>query len=101
MLERRKEQRLAIALSGKIGFGRHRFRLSCWIANISSSGARLTLRGEADLPPAFTLTVISRAQVEYPVRARWRQGDAIGVEIAPLHDSPAGVREPRGSPGAA
>jgi hypothetical protein len=85
MVERRKEPRLPIFLDGKIGFSGRRFRVSCMVQNISSSGAKLVLRNAADLPDEFSLTIISKIQVEHWVRQRWRQHNSIGVEIDHSH----------------
>ena len=90
MLERRKEQRLPIFLDGKIGFSGRRFRVSCMVQNISSSGAKLVLHNAADLPSEFSLTIISKIQVAYGVRTRWRQHNSIGVEIEHSHVANAG-----------
>jgi len=85
MVERRTEHRLSIFLDGKIGFSGRRFRVSCLVQNVSSSGAKLVLRNAADLPCEFSLTIISKTQVEYWVRPRWRQHNSIGVEIDHSH----------------
>jgi hypothetical protein len=85
MVERRKERRLPIFLDGKVGFNGRRFRVSCLVENISSSGAKLVLRKLANLPGEFSLTVISKTQVEYWVRPRWRQHNSIGIEIDHSH----------------
>jgi hypothetical protein len=65
MVEHRREQRLPIFLDGKIRFSGRRFRVSCMVQNVSSSGAKLVLRNAADLPNEFSLTIISKMQVEY------------------------------------
>jgi hypothetical protein len=88
-VERRREQRLPLLLDGKIGFNGRRFRVSCTVQNVSSSGVKLVLRNAADLPDEFSLTIISKIQVEYWVRPRWRQHNSIGVEIEHSHTTNA------------
>src|SRR5262249_11774993 len=97
MPERRREPRVPIFASGKIGFGGRKFRVSCLVQNISNAGANLVLHASADLPVEFSLRVSEkmsddrmrikwqRASLdlakEYVVQTRWRKGNALGVEF--------------------
>jgi PilZ domain len=95
--ERRKEPRIPIFTSGSIGFGGRKFRVSCLVQNISSSGAKLVLRARTDLPSEFRLQICEKMiqdqarmrcqnasldlEKEYLVQIRWRKRDALGVEF--------------------
>jgi hypothetical protein len=97
MHERRREPRLPMFASGKIGFGGRKFRVSCLVQNISNAGAKLVLHASTDLPAEFSLRVSEKMsddrmrikwqrasldlEKEFVVQTRWRKGNAIGVEF--------------------
>jgi hypothetical protein len=95
--ERRKEPRFPLFASGRIGFGGRKFRVTCLVQNVSSSGAKLVLRPRTDLPFEFRLRICEKMiedemrmrcqrasldlEKEYLVQVRWRKRDALGVEF--------------------
>jgi hypothetical protein len=95
--ERRKEPRFPLFASGRIGFGGRKFRVTCLVQNVSSSGAKLVLRARTDLPFEFHLRICAKMvedemrmrcqrasldlEKEYLVQVRWRKRDALGVEF--------------------
>jgi PilZ domain-containing protein len=106
--ERRKEPRFPLFAPGRIGFGGRKFRVTCLVQNISSSGAKLVLRPRTDLPSEFHLSICEemiedemrmrshRAPLdlerEYLVQVRWRKRDALGVEFKACASSRSGGR---------
>jgi hypothetical protein len=97
MQERRKEPRFPLFAPGRIGFDGRKFRVTCLVQNVSSSGAKLVLRPRTDLPFEFRLRICEEMieherrmrfqgapldlEVEYLVQVRWRKRDALGVEF--------------------
>jgi hypothetical protein len=95
--ERRKEPRFPLFAAGRIGFGGRKFRVTCLVQNVSSSGAKLVLRPRTDLPFEFHLRICEEMiedemrmrcqgasldlEKEYLVQVRWRKRDALGVEF--------------------
>ncbi len=80
MLERRKEARSRVYLGGRITTDRRLTGRDCVVRNTSDTGAQLAVPAAALLPDRFEL-FIPRRQTTCRVRARWRQRDAVGVEI--------------------
>jgi hypothetical protein len=90
MRERRKEQRWPAYIGGRASFFCEQSSADVLIRNTSASGARLVVHDGRFIPDNFNLTILKR-QAEYRVRARWRNGDAIGIEFEQVNakDMPA------------
>ena len=67
--ERRKEPRFPLFAAGRIGFGGRKFRVTCLVQNVSSSGAKLVLRPRTDLPFEFHLRICEE-MIEDEMRMR-------------------------------
>jgi len=55
--------------------------LPCALADISESGARLTLKNDAELPQQFMLVLTKAGEARRRCRVVWRDGLTLGVEF--------------------
>jgi hypothetical protein len=81
MLELRSEPRKTMAQAGWIieDGGQKR---PCLLANISKSGAKITLLARSELPPEFTLSV---GEMCRRTRMVWRTSFNAGLQFQPAH----------------
>ncbi len=59
--------------------------VSCEIADISESGARIVLANEQDLPDRFVLLLTAGGEARRICRVIWRDGLRVGVEFPHAH----------------
>lgn len=79
--ERRKTPRRAINRVAQYYTGAGALPRSCFITDISDSGARLYC--EADMPDTFILSVLDDGtEVRRDCRVVWRLGGELGIEFA-------------------
>jgi PilZ domain len=55
--------------------------LHCEVRDISTGGAKISIRGHVPLPETFELFICAQDLRVYPVRLRWRQGNFAGVSF--------------------
>jgi hypothetical protein len=80
--ELRKKPRRQFHYSARIVTDNQTPQLSCSIADISESGARLTLENDVDvLPESFVLLLTPDGRTRRHCRVVWRDGSTIGVEF--------------------
>jgi len=53
----------------------------CKLFNVSSSGAKLTLRGETQVPDEFVLLLAQDGSVQRQCKVKWRTDTDIGVQF--------------------
>lgn len=85
--DRRKEQRSPSYLGGRLTFSQQNLSADCVVRDQSEGGALLFVDGAERVPDAFDLT-IAKTKAAYRVRTRWRNRDALGVEITERHAAP-------------
>ena len=78
--EMRKKPRRGFHYNAKI-FKDKNTLLSCAIADISDSGARLNLESDVELPAEFTLLLTSNGGARRQCRLIWREGLTLGVKF--------------------
>lgn len=80
--ELRKKPRRQFHYTARIVTGPETPQLSCSIADISESGARLTLQHDDDkLPETFVLLLTRNGVARRHCRVIWRDGSTVGVEF--------------------
>jgi|SRR5580698_1924387 hypothetical protein len=79
-VERRKEYRRRVLLSGLIFVSKTHCTFNCLIRNISESGARIDIQAESPLPERFSLIAIKNC-VAYEVQIVRRRGPEVGLKI--------------------
>jgi hypothetical protein len=80
--ELRKKPRRAFHYTARIVTDPTALQLSCAIADISESGARLTLEHDDDLlPETFVLLLTPDGRTRRECRVVWRDGATVGVEF--------------------
>jgi hypothetical protein len=77
----RKSKRQPVAISGMIYDVQGRPMISCVVRNVSISGAQLEFETEADLPPAFTLSLSHEGRVRRLCRSVWQFSTVVGVRF--------------------
>lgn len=76
--ERRPKARKRVLLTGIIAYANGAHSFHCTIRNLSETGARLAVGGNAHFPSDFYLINI-RDRVAYEVKLVWNRGAEIGV----------------------
>ena len=79
-MERRREPRWPSYYRGCISFANRFSTVDCIVRNASAGGFRLAVHNGAFLPDEFDLA-IPRKSIEMRVRSRWRNPEAMGVEV--------------------
>jgi hypothetical protein len=82
----KRQPRKSVLMTGIIAYGAHSF--DCTFRDLSESGARITVKRNAQLPPDFYLINI-RDRVAYEAQMVWNDGAEIGVtfkKVLPLAD---------------
>jgi hypothetical protein len=78
MAERRPKTRKRVLLTGIVVYGNGAHSFHCTIRNLSETGARLAVDGNAQFPSDFYLINI-RDRVAHEVKLVWNRGAEIGV----------------------
>lgn len=79
--ELRKNPRRQFRHVAKILTDKNSPPLPCEIADVSESGARLTLEQRAELPETFILLLTADGRTRRRCRVVWRDGMTVGVEF--------------------
>ncbi len=82
--EMRKKPRRSFHYNAKILTDRDA-QVACAIADISHSGARLTVEGDAELPVEFVLLLTRNGAARRQCRVIWRDGLSLGVKFPESH----------------
>jgi hypothetical protein len=82
---RRIASRARALLAGKIIIGRGLISPDCVIRDLSSSGARVRISAETDLPPKVSLLVIKEGLL-FEANVAWRRGDQTGLAFVGQYD---------------
>jgi hypothetical protein len=80
----KRQSRKPVLMTGIIAYGSHSF--DCTFRDLSESGARITVKRNAELPSDFYLINI-RDRVAYEAQAVWNDGAEAGVvfkKVLPL-----------------
>jgi hypothetical protein len=87
-INQRKYPRHKVLKEGKIVSSTMNGAINVTVRDLSVGGARIALPSYVGLPQEFSLLVTSE-NLLYPAVARWRNGEAIGVEFvgAPFRGS--------------
>lgn len=85
--DRRRATRRHLGDHGQIGLPDGTVTAACWIADVSQTGARISLFSSLGLPPEFWLSAESTAK---PWRAKvaWQIGNQVGVQFIAEFTSP-------------
>jgi methyl-accepting chemotaxis protein len=81
--EMRKKPRRQFHYNARVLTGGDTPPIACSIADISETGARLTLESENELPDEFVLVLTPKGNPRRQCRVIWRDGLAVGVEFPP------------------
>jgi hypothetical protein len=74
--------RSRVYLSGRAIFNEGRSSLDCQVRNVTSHGAKLTMRSTAELPVVFLLELTSGGE-RFAAAVRWRSDTEAGVSFDP------------------
>jgi methyl-accepting chemotaxis protein len=81
--EMRKKPRRQFHYNARILIGNDTPPIACSIADISETGARLTLESENQVPDEFVLVLTPKGNPRRQCRVIWRDGLTVGVEFPP------------------
>ncbi len=79
--EMRKKPRRQFHYNAKILKDKDSSPLGCAISDISTSGARLSLESDVELPPTFMLLLTRNGGARRRCRLIWRDGLTVGVRF--------------------
>lgn len=77
--EHRKKPRRQFHHNAKILLDRKGTLLACSLADISETGARITLETERELPERFVLLFTAQGETRRRCRVVWREGTTFGL----------------------
>ncbi|MDC7785657.1 PilZ domain-containing protein [Rhodoplanes sp. TEM] len=80
MQDRRKQPRSPSYLGARLTFSQQSLSADCVVRDRSDTGALLFVAGAGHVPDSFDLT-IAKTRTRYRARTRWREKDALGVEL--------------------
>lgn len=83
--ETRAAPRKRVLLSGKIAYGGGIYSQDCTIRDISTSGAKLGIRGATILPKTFFLINLKQSMA-FECEMVWRNASQCGVKFHNAHD---------------
>ena len=77
-IDNRQARRHRILKDGKIVFNRHASIIDCSIRDRGTTGARLQVGTQAEIPDEFELLFVSKNEI-VPARVMWRRGELLGI----------------------
>ena len=87
--EQRRERRPRVLLTGRLVFGEADLTVDCVIRDLTETGARLKLSGQAVLPAKLKLIEVNGGRV-HDCEVSWRRLPEIGVSFLSSQDLETG-----------
>lgn len=79
--ELRKKPRRPLHYNARIVTAKDRPQIACWVADVSASGARLSLEHDENLPQRFTLLLTPKGDTRRFCQVIRRGGTTLGVRF--------------------